>query len=161
MTDLKQNDMETRQFRQRCAQIGARIRTLREAKGLSQAELGVQLSLGGDAVRKWEGGINIDSYAELVDLVRALGCTPNDLFIDIAEVPGPPERDVIKGLLEGVCLALGRPLEQAQPLAEAALEVLDNPSVRNTGSPLRDSARILAADAVRRNAPALIRRNMT
>jgi hypothetical protein len=42
----------------------------------------------------------------------------------------------------------GLSLEQARPLVELMLEVLDSPAIRKRGIPTRDTARVLAAHVI-------------
>ena len=50
--------------------IGARIRTLREQAGFSQAELVRRLSVTRSSVNAWESGLSAPTAASLVDLAR-------------------------------------------------------------------------------------------
>lgn len=50
--------------------IGARIRTLREQAGFSQAELARRLSVTRSSVNAWESGLSAPTAASLVDLAR-------------------------------------------------------------------------------------------
>jgi transcriptional regulator with XRE-family HTH domain len=73
--------------------MGDRIRQLREAKGLSQAELGRRLDVGRAAVNKWENGetSNIENATFLLLCVE-LGTDPAYLVWGADRWPekGPP-----------------------------------------------------------------------
>jgi hypothetical protein len=109
------------------AEIGARIVELREARQMEQA----QLARAGDSVR------------QLVKL-SAQRVTPN-ATLGFRETS---EREALKGLIEAGLQSPGLSLEQARPLAELMLEVLDSPAIRERGIPTRDTARILAAHVI-------------
>ena len=139
MTDRKPRSMaNTREFRETAKRIGRAIERIRKQRGKSQAEVGAAYyGSGVDAIRKIEAGTSgSDGFVKLLKLAEILQSTPNDLL----EVRDSSE-EAIRGLLEGIALAFDRPLEQAAPLAEILLKVLNSPDIRNTGIPLRDSAR--------------------
>jgi transcriptional regulator with XRE-family HTH domain len=137
---------DTREFQQRCVEVGARIRAFREALGWSEAQLGERLSLGPDAIRKAEkGGSGVTQFVKLAELARALGTTPNAI-LGIQEMP---ERDAVMGLLQAAFVDRGMTLEQARPIAEAVLTVLDSPELRNAGIPLEDSTRSVGLYVIR------------
>ncbi len=61
--------------------IGVRIRVLREAKGMSLAELGQAIGNDRQFVYRLETSPTANPTAEtIMKLVEALGCTPNDLL---------------------------------------------------------------------------------
>jgi transcriptional regulator with XRE-family HTH domain len=137
----------TREFRQKCAEVGARIRAFRESVGMDRAELARQLSLTDDALRKAERGeTGVTQFVKLAELASALRVTPNAIL----GFQDPVEREAFKGLLEAAFVAQRMPLEQARPLAEVALRVLDSPELHNSGIPLSDSARSIGLYVIRR-----------
>ena len=60
--------------------IGARIRMFRQARKLSQTELGKHLNVTFQQVQKYELGINRVSSASLITLCSALGVKPEQLL---------------------------------------------------------------------------------
>ena len=135
----------TQEFKALCAQIGDAIRKAREAKKLSPAEFAARLNLSVDAVDKIENGKSTAQYAKLAGLAKTLDTTPNDL---LGVTVAPVEHEAVRGLLEAAFVSLGRPLEQAVPLARAVLKVLERRALHSSGNPLRDTARTLALDAI-------------
>ncbi len=71
--------------------IGATIRRLRVARGLSQEELSIALGLTFQQVQKYEKGVNAIRSTRLVTLAQALGTTVGVLLgedgADAASVP--------------------------------------------------------------------------
>lgn len=135
-----------REFKQKCAEVGARIRAFREAIGLDSAGLARQLSLTPDAIRKAETGESgVAQYVKLAELARVLHVTPNAIL----GFQDQMERDAFKGLLEAAFVAHRMPLEQARPLAEVVLRVLDSPELHSSGIPPEDSARNLGLYVIR------------
>lgn len=146
-----QDDMASaKEFQARCEQFGAKIKRLRISMKLTQRELGARLSIGGDAVGKIEMGIGgAKQFVKLADIASTLNTTPNFL-LGIRETP---ERSAFKGLLQAAFVARGIPLEQARPLAEAALRVLDSPEIRSNDISPEDTARTIGVWAIRQLLP--------
>lgn len=67
------------------AHVGLRIRSLRLASKMSQAELGKQLGISFQQIQKYERGTNRVSASAMWVICQALGCTPNDLFPEIQD----------------------------------------------------------------------------
>lgn len=65
-------------------ELGARIRTLRKERGLSQEALAQALEVSRQAVTKWEDGSSLPSTANLFALSGFLG-------VPLAELTGTPE----------------------------------------------------------------------
>ncbi len=64
-----------------------RIHELREAAGLTQAQLAVQMGLTQSTICAWESEIYLPKARQLPALAKALGCEINDLFVDEADAP--------------------------------------------------------------------------
>jgi transcriptional regulator with XRE-family HTH domain len=62
------------------AAIGARIRELREARGLTQDELATKLDLKSQQVWRYEHGWNKPSGSTVVELAEALGTSPRHIM---------------------------------------------------------------------------------
>jgi transcriptional regulator with XRE-family HTH domain len=127
-----------RGFRGTKDQVGKKIRAVREARGLSRAEVGAAYyGAGEDAIRKIEDGTSgSDGYVKLANMAQILKSTPNELLEF-----GEPDQEAIKGLLEGIAIAFGLPLGRAVALADTVLEVLNSEDIHSAGIPLRESAR--------------------
>lgn len=65
-------------------ELGARIRTLRKERGLSQEALAQALEVSRQAVTKWEDGSSLPSTANLFALSGFFG-------VPLAELTGTPE----------------------------------------------------------------------
>mgnify|MGYP006921334091 CR=1 FL=1 len=70
-------------------QFGARLRELREAAGLSQAEVAARLGKPQSSWSSWELGTTAPSIEKLDDVAMVLGCSVADLFIPAAKVHQP------------------------------------------------------------------------
>lgn len=82
----RQNDQRTDRM------IGARIRQLRNERGLSQVELGKKIGVAFQQVQKYEKGSNAISSHRVGALCKALGITPDQLYrIDIANAQAPTQ----------------------------------------------------------------------
>ena len=58
-----------------------RIKEMRQAAGLTQAELAAKINVNQTAVSQWERGIALPSCDKLTEIVDALGCSIDDLFV--------------------------------------------------------------------------------
>ena len=63
-------------------QIGEVVRTRREKKGLTQAQLGKAIGVTFQQVQKYERGVNRISAATLLSCADALECSVADLYSD-------------------------------------------------------------------------------
>lgn len=61
-------------------QVGKRIAELRRSKGLTQEKLGLELSVTGQAVSKWENGDSLPDVSLLVSLACVLECSTDYLL---------------------------------------------------------------------------------
>jgi transcriptional regulator with XRE-family HTH domain len=60
--------------------LGSRVRTLREARGLSQRALSQQLRISKSMVTKYEGGLHVPTVPMLVRLAALFGVTLDSLL---------------------------------------------------------------------------------
>lgn len=68
----------------------ARLRKIRERRGLTQAELGEMAGLSSAAISQLETGSRRPNFTTLIGLSRALETTPNALFGVVDEGSGEP-----------------------------------------------------------------------
>ena len=75
-----------------------RIKTLREARGWTQAELARRLNLTRNGVNSWEQGLSMPSPACLVDLAKLFSVSTDYLLgverLETVNVTGLDEKDV-------------------------------------------------------------------
>lgn len=75
--------------------LGNRIKELRLARGLSQAELAVRAGVTGGAVSQWENGVAKSLKGEsLVRAAQALGVAPSDLLAATSRANELPNDEV-------------------------------------------------------------------
>jgi transcriptional regulator with XRE-family HTH domain len=72
--------------------FAAKLRTLRERAGLTQAELARLAGINHHSLTKLEHGDRQPNWTTVLALAEALGCTPNDFLAD--ETPTVPPRPV-------------------------------------------------------------------
>ena len=60
-------------------QLSKNIRWRREAKGLTQTELGRQCDVTAAAINRFESGLKVPSLVTAVALAKALGCSLDEL----------------------------------------------------------------------------------
>ena len=60
--------------------LGARVRTLRRARGLTQERLAEALDLSPQQVQKYEGGVSRISASTILKIAAVLSVTPASLF---------------------------------------------------------------------------------
>lgn len=65
-------------------ELGRRIGELREAKGLSRAELAAALDVKVPSVHDWENGETSPALSRMLDLARVLDTTVDDLLSNLA-----------------------------------------------------------------------------
>lgn len=63
------------------------IQQKREAMGLSQANLAVQMGVARSAVANWETEVALPRTRQLPDLARVFGCTIDELYTPEARSP--------------------------------------------------------------------------
>jgi transcriptional regulator with XRE-family HTH domain len=63
------------------AELGARIRELREAAGLSQAELAERLGIAQNSLSNWERGNRQPSFADIVRVAESLAVPISDFVV--------------------------------------------------------------------------------
>lgn len=68
-------------------EIGARIRARRDALGLNQTELGRASGVTFQQIQKYENGTNRVSASRLIEIAKALSCSPLALLPGGEEVP--------------------------------------------------------------------------
>lgn len=76
--------------------VGARIRTLRKTKGMSQGELGTASGVTFQQIQKYENGTNRIGASRLQEVARALGVSVSDLF---GGAEGTDQADVLPFLV--------------------------------------------------------------
>lgn len=62
--------------------LGARVRVIREAKHMTQAQLASAIGVTFQQVQKYERGVNRVAVARLIKMAEALETTPTDLIGD-------------------------------------------------------------------------------
>jgi transcriptional regulator with XRE-family HTH domain len=77
--------------------VGARVRSLRIAAGMSQQRLGDAIGITYQQLHKYERGYNRIAASRLVQIARALGCSPASFFTEI-EAPAPAAAPSIPAL---------------------------------------------------------------
>jgi transcriptional regulator with XRE-family HTH domain len=71
--------------------FGVRLRTMREAAGLTQAQLGERAGMMRSVLARLELGMREPTWPTVLALSAALGCEPND-FWDGPASAAPPRR---------------------------------------------------------------------
>jgi len=87
-------------------QVGARIRTFREAAGISQHHLGKDIGITFQQVQKYETGANRVSASKLYLIAQRLG-------VSIAEIVGEVEEGERTTVVESLTVARTRELLEA------------------------------------------------
>ncbi|MCI9075783.1 MAG: helix-turn-helix transcriptional regulator [Dorea sp.] len=64
-------------------EIGERIRSIRESKGMTQKELAESLNISNSLMNHFEQGLQIPSLSYIPELSRALNVPPQDILCDI------------------------------------------------------------------------------
>lgn len=79
------------EFRDR---VGDRLRHRRNTAGLTQTQLARKLpgSMDGGQISRWERGESFPTYANLLALARALGCSEEELLCDPVDQQTPRAR---------------------------------------------------------------------
>src|SRR5688572_15916173 len=88
--------------------IGRRIKTLRNASGLSQEHLGAALGISFQQVQKYEKGKNRVSVRQLHVMAAALGCSMQDIIGGDTHINGNGEVSELISLMstrEGLAMA--------------------------------------------------------
>ena len=71
-------------------EVGARVRAIRNAKGMSQTALGKALGVSYQQMQKYERGANRISASVLVKIARCFGVRPSQLLPDSDNVEDAP-----------------------------------------------------------------------
>lgn len=64
-------------------EIGERIRSIRESKGMTQKELALALNISNSQMNHFEQGSQIPSLSYIPALSKALGVLPQDILCDL------------------------------------------------------------------------------
>ncbi|GBE42363.1 anaerobic benzoate catabolism transcriptional regulator [bacterium BMS3Bbin10] len=88
-------------------QIGQRLRGLRVARGLTQAEVATKVNLSFQQIQKYESGQSSVSAAKLCTLALALE-VPVSFFFDECSSPGHPSSGASNGFTEEAWLLAGQ-----------------------------------------------------
>lgn len=76
--------------------LNENIKALRKAKGLSQEELAIKLSVVRQTISKWEKGLSVPDAGMVIQIADALDTTVNILLGE--ETPEPEEPESVKAL---------------------------------------------------------------
>lgn len=76
--------------------LNENIKALRKAKGLSQEELAIKLSVVRQTISKWEKGLSVPDAGMVIQIADALDTTVNILLGE--ETPAPEEPESVKAL---------------------------------------------------------------
>jgi transcriptional regulator with XRE-family HTH domain len=103
--------------------IGSNIKTLRKARGLSQAELGFLIQSDATAVSRYERGINTPSIESLYKLSKAL-CVP---MYELLPILHDPARERLRTLKMEVSEQLEKidTLEQMEAISNFVAKIAD------------------------------------
>ena len=101
------------------AEIGARVRALREMQQISQDELGLALGVSGEKIQRYESGATCISGSCLIAMAKTLGVR---LSLILGGAKDPLEGELID--------AIGSPSRQAAGVAMAFDRITD-PTVRD------------------------------
>ncbi len=78
--------------------LADKIKSLRKARGWTQAELGQKVSLSRTGINAWEQGLSMPSTAMLVELAKVFAVSTDYLLgldsVAVIDVSGLAERDV-------------------------------------------------------------------
>jgi transcriptional regulator with XRE-family HTH domain len=76
--------------------VGNRVRILRAARGMTQAELAERIGLSAQQLQKYEIGVNRISASRLYDMARVLDADPNDFFdgFEAGRASAPDRADI-------------------------------------------------------------------
>jgi Zn-dependent peptidase ImmA (M78 family)/DNA-binding XRE family transcriptional regulator len=112
--------------------VGSRIRSERERRGISQAELARQLGKTQTAISYWEAGRRVPDVEDIVALAGVLELEPGEL-LTVEQPPKSPrvllraevERLELDDLADAVDAVVSRADETAAPTAELSVSVDD------------------------------------
>lgn len=125
--------------------IGDRIKHFRDARGMSNAELGEAIGLGENAVIKINSGESCTKYADLAGLAKALGVTPNDILGFPSNV-GSAE---LRGAIAASYVPLGLSMIAADKLARTVLSTLEGPPIQSVHMDTETAARVQSEQVTR------------
>jgi len=57
-------------------EVGARMRKIREERGMELAEMARRIGVGEDQLRAWEGGQGVAPYGTMLAVAEVLGTSP-------------------------------------------------------------------------------------
>lgn len=100
-------------------EIGARIRALRERKGISSAEFAKLLGISVAAVNEIQQGRSVRQYAQFGHICRALGATPNAV---LGFPEGGSPHSQFAAAMQGLLIEAGWSPEAARDALSVATE---------------------------------------
>ena len=79
-------------------EFGLRLRRAREARGLTQTELGANAGIDPSRISNWERGDNYPQYRSLVAMCKVLDCS-SDYLLGLSDRAPAPDISNAKALL--------------------------------------------------------------
>lgn len=133
-------------------EIGERIRALREAAGLSVADVASALDLKQFAVRENEAGRGLRQYLKLKELARVLGTTPNDILgVTDPSPSGDDLLDLMGAAIEAILIESGWSEDRAERAVEVAKTAALEERIQDVDRRL--AARSIAVSLIRQGGP--------
>lgn len=76
--------------------FAANLKQLRQARGLTQGQLGELIEVAQATIQRWESGAREPSHEDLIRIARALDVSVADLFRDSGAEPVPTEDELAR-----------------------------------------------------------------
>jgi transcriptional regulator with XRE-family HTH domain len=132
------------------SKIAARLRRLREARHLSNAEIAEQLGMSTAGVKQIMQGLASRQMVKLADLARVLNTTPNQILGFDQAAESLVNGEYLQAVLEATMTNLDVPENEARAGAQSVIAMLQHPPVGNHHMSDADIARIQTGSVVRR-----------
>lgn len=106
------------------AEIGQRVRDLRQRIGLSAVDLAKALGVTHSSIKELETGRGTRQFIQLRELARILGVTPN-VLLGVGDMPegAVDQLDMMGAAVQVMLMDDGWPRERAEALVDIATEV--------------------------------------
>jgi transcriptional regulator with XRE-family HTH domain len=133
-----------------CREVGARIKKMRDAQGLTNRQVANHMGVTEAAAKKLITGETATNFLKLIPLARLLGCTPNAILgVNDSGTSGDINSEIWIEVIDEIGLQFGLSEANSRMLAETVVRVITGPPIPHAGIDPRAAVRIQVATAIR------------
>ena len=133
-----------------CKEVGARIKKMRDARGLTNRQVADHMGVTEAAAKKLITGETATNFVKLIPLAGLLGSTPNAILgVNDSGTSGDINSEIWIDVIDEFGLRFGLSEANSRLLAETVVRVITEPPIPHAGIDRRTVLRIQIATAIR------------